>query len=243
MQTLISKCLVVLVTVCSLCFLGFALATTLGGPNWSAEMLELQGNAKTFELQGGAEFRGFEFSVTPSPPYRWTVVRGRDRQSVSNNAIAPKAIVDSLKAVTQEQQTRIRELQERRGDLQKLLDEWKGNSTADEQALGDRVADLLKTYEATRAEASQLATQVARGTEEAQKIEQRIAERREDVIRLRTQLAEIRTDGFRQRELRQELTDQLQELLAILEQAKERNQQLHQSQGGAGVAVTGSGTL
>ena len=63
-------------------------------------------------------------------------------------------------------------------------------------------------------------------TEEAQAIEQRIGERREDVIRLRTQLTEIRTDLFRLEEFRQELTDQLQQLLASLDRAKERQERL-----------------
>jgi hypothetical protein len=216
-QTLVSKILVVVVLVSSLSFMGFALAAYLGGPNWNAEMLE---------LQGVGEFQGFRFEYADGPQPKWTATRGRDGKAIGSSTVQADVIVKSLKAVTDEQQEKLRQVQESEQRLNALKATYEKNEAMDEVALEVRRGELLKRYEETRNKVSDLAKQVALKTEEAQKIEQRIGERREDVIRLRTQLAEIRTDLFRLEELRQELTDQLQQLLASLDRAKERHGRL-----------------
>jgi hypothetical protein len=216
-QTLVSKILVVVVLISSLSFMGFAIAAYLGGPNWNAEMLE---------LEGVGEFKGFQFNFTDGPQGKWTATRGRDNQSIASSAVAPEVIKKALEAATKEQQEKLQQLQESEQRLTALKAAYEKNQATDEAALDVRRVELLKQVEVTRARVSELAKQVSLKTEEAQAIEQRIGERREDVIRLRAQLTEIRTDVFRLEELRQELTDQLQQLLASLDRAKERQQRL-----------------
>lgn len=215
-QTL-SKVLVIVVLVASLSFMGFAVAAYLGGPNWNAEMLE---------LQGSGEFEGYQFHYSDVPPGKWTATRGRDNTAIGSSSLQPQVIVAALKASIQQQTAEMQAKSEAVQRLETQVGEWKNHQATDEAALEARRVELLKHYEATRAAASRLAAEVARKTEEARTIEQRIGERREDVIRLRTQLTELKTEQFRLQELKQELTDQLQQLLASLGRAEERNERL-----------------
>lgn len=217
MKTLFGKIFVVLVLFGSLSFLGFALASYFGGPNWQSEMLV---------LEGPGDDRSYQFTRSESPPHKWTVNRANVANPVANTDLAPQALIAAYKDLTNRQQQELSDLQKAESDLTQRLEAWKKNQADDEKALEARRAELLELYKASRDRASQLATQVAQQTEEAQKIEQRIAERREDVIRLLGQLSEIKTDAFRLEELKQELTDQLQQANATLDRAKERNERL-----------------
>jgi hypothetical protein len=219
-QTLVSKILVVVVLISSLSFMGFAIAAYLGGPNWNAEMLE---------LEGVGEFKGFQFNFADGPQPKWTATRGRDNQSIASSPVAPEVVKKALETVTKEQEEKLKQLEESQQRLTALKATFEKNQAIDSAALEARRVELAKQLEETRVRVSELANEVSKKTEEAQTIEQRIGERREDVIRLRAQLTEIKTDVFRLEELRQELTDQLQQLLASLDRAKERNGRLTES--------------
>lgn len=200
--------------------MGFAIAAYLGGPNWNAEMLE---------LEGVGEFKGFQFNFADGPQPKWTATRGRDNQSIASSPVAPEVVKKALETVTKEQEEKLKQLGESQQRLTALKATFEKNQAIDLAAMEARRVELTRQLEETRTRVSELANKVSEKTEEAQTIEQRIGERREDVIRLRAQLTEIKTDIFRLEELRQELTDQLQQLLASLDRAKERNGRLTES--------------
>lgn len=213
----IGKSMVVVVFLGSLAFLGFAIAAVFGGPNWSAEMRELEGTSP---------HQGFVFNRSESVPVKWSVKRTGSDQQISTSGVQGEVVAAAYKALTQAQQTEIARLKEEEGQFKEKTDAYIAALPQDQAALDVARKDLRSLLTATLDQGSELSKNVALKTEEAQKIEQRIAERRDDVIRLRTQLDELRADNYRLEELRTELNDQLQQLVSLLDRAEERNQQL-----------------
>jgi hypothetical protein len=211
------KTLVVLVFLSSVVFLGFALSAFFGGPNWTAEMRELEGKEP---------HQGFVFNLSEAEPYKWTAKRVGSDQQISSSVVQGEVVAAAYKALTTQQQTEISALKEQEAAFKERKDALIASLPQDEGALEASRKELLAFLEKTRAHGAELAVQVAAKTEEAQKIEQRIGERRDDVIRLRAQLDELRADAYRLTELRTELNDQLQQLVSLLDRAEERNQQL-----------------
>jgi chromosome segregation ATPase len=210
------KSLVVVVFLSSLAFLGFALAAFFGGPNWTAEMRELEGTAP---------HQGFVFSRGEGPDAKWSVKRGTDQQ-IASSKVQGEVVAAAYKKLTQLQQEEINALKEQEAAFREKKEAYIASLPKDEAALEAARKELLALLEKTRKEGADLAVQVAQKTEEAQKIEQRIGERRDDVIRLKAQLDELRADAYRLQELRTELNDQLQQLISLLDRAQERNEQL-----------------
>ncbi len=217
----IGRPLVVVVFLGSLAFLGFALAAVYGGPNWTAEMRELEGKEP---------HQGFIFNKSETTPVKWSVKRSGNDQQISSSPVQGEVVAAAYKALTASQQTELQKLQEEETGFKELKEKYSTALPQDQASLEAARKDLLTMLEQTRAQGAKLATEVAQKTEEAQKIEQRIAERRDDVIRLRAQLDEVRADHFRLDELRTELNDQLQQLVSLLDRAEERNQQLKSTQ-------------
>ncbi len=211
------KTLVVVVFLSSVAFLGFAMSAFFGGPNWTAEMRELEGKEP---------HQGFVFNKSETVPVKWSVKRVGSDQQISSSAVQGEVVAAAFKALTTQQTAELQALKEQENAFKERKDAYVESLPQDEAGLEAARKDLLALLEQTRARGSELAIQVAAKTEEAQKIEQRISERRDDVIRLRTQLDELRADAFRLEELRTELNDQLQQLVSLVDRAEERNQQL-----------------
>jgi len=211
------KSLVVVVFLSSLAFLGFSLAAFFGGPNWTAEMLE---------LEGSGPHQGFVFNRSETLPVKWSVKRTGSDQPIASSGVQGEVVAAAYKKLTQQQQEEIGQLKEQEAAFKEKKEAYATSLPKDEAALEVAKKELLAKLEATRKEGGRLAIEVAKKTEEAQKIEQRIGERRDDVIRLKAQLDELRADAFRLEELRTELNDQLQQLVSLLDRAEERNEQL-----------------
>ncbi len=211
------KTSVVVVFLASMSFLGFALSAFLGGPNWSAEMRELEGTAP---------HQGFQFTKSETPPVKWTAKRAGSDQQISSSPVQGEVVAAAFKALTTAQQAEIGTLKEQEAQFKEKKEAYTAALPADEAALQARQTELIALLKATRERGSALANEVTKKTEEAQKIEQRISERRDDVIRLKSQLDELRADAFRLQELRTELNDQIEQLVSLLDRATERNGQL-----------------
>jgi len=211
------KTLVVVVFLSSVAFLGFTLATFYGGPNWTAELRELEGKDP---------HQGFVFTKSESLPTKWSVKRVGSDQQIASSPVQGEVVAAAYKALTTQQQQEISQLKEQEAAYRELKEAYMATLPKDQEAQEAARKALLALLEKTRAHGSELAVQVAAKTEDAQKIEQRIGERRDDVIRLKAQLDELRADTFRLQELRTELNDQLQQLVSLVDRAEERNEQL-----------------
>jgi hypothetical protein len=211
------KILVVVVFLSSVAFLGFSTAAYLGGPNWTAEMRELEGTGP---------HQGFNFNKSETLPTKWSVKRVGNDQQIATSVVQGEVVAAAFKKLTQQQQEEIGALKEQEAGFKERKEAYIASLPKDEAALEAAKKDLLAILDETRKKAAALAVEVGKKTEEAQKIEQRIGERRDDVIRLKAQLDELRADAYRLQELRTELNDQLQQLVSLLDRAEERNEQL-----------------
>jgi hypothetical protein len=182
------KILVVVVFLSSLAFLGFAMAAFFGGPNWTAEMRE---------LEGSGPHQGFVFNRSDTDPPKWSVKRVGNDQQIASSGIQGEVVAAAYKKLTQQQQEELAALREQEAAYKERKEAYLASLPKDEAALAASKKELLDLLDRTRKQGSELAVQVAAKTEEAQKIEQRIGERRDDVLRLKAQLDELRAVAYR----------------------------------------------
>jgi chromosome segregation ATPase len=211
------KPLVIVVFLSSIAFLGFAMSAFFGGPNWAAEMRELEGKEA---------HQGFKFASGEGKHPKWTATRAGSDQQISSSVVQGEVVVAAFKALTTQQGSELQALQEAEQAFKERKEAYIASLPVDEAAIEAARSQLLAMLKQTRELGSKLAIEVAEKTEEAQKIEQRISERRDDVIRLKAQLDELRADTYRLQELRTELSDQMQQLVSLLDRAEERSEQL-----------------
>ena len=97
------KTLVVVVFLSSLAFLGFAMAAFFGGPNWTAEMRELEGTGP---------HQGFVFNRSETSPAKWSVKRTGNDQQIASSFVQGDVVAAAYKKLTQQQQEEIGQLRE-----------------------------------------------------------------------------------------------------------------------------------
>lgn len=212
-MTKISKILAVFVAVASLAFVGFAMATTFGGPNWRVIMQE-------------EEFRGYRISQTPDGI--WTAIRGSDEGQVASSKVLPDVLSKIMDEVQQQRQQRIQDLQARIQPLEQKISDLESFQYADEEALKKFEDEQRRLLAEIRQREADTAGRVIAATNESQKLENQIAARREDILRLAQEVEELRADQFRLREIRGQLNDLLNQLNGNLDRAEHREKLLRE---------------
>jgi hypothetical protein len=213
-MTTISKALVVLITAVSLAFCGFAITTTAGGPNWEEHIRELP-NYKI--VLGGDSL---------NPVWQATTVRDEPVQGGQHKVLA-KVLIACLEDQNRRDGERIAKLNERAPLLEAKLTQIRASLSPDETALHEHAKYLREQIAATAAQVDAAAKQVIQKTDEIQQIENRTRDRYQDVVRLEAQVNEVRADQFRLSQIRQQLIDQISQVDALLDRARERNEQLY----------------
>lgn len=212
-MTRISKVLAVFVAVASLAFVGFAMATTFGGPNWRVVMQ-------------AEEFKGYR--ITQSPDGMWSATRGSDEGQVASSKVLPEVLSKVMDEVQQQRQERIQQVQGRIQPLEQKIADLDAFQYVDEEALKKYEDDLRKRLADTRQQEAETASRVIAATSDAQKLENQIAARREDILRLIQEVEELRADQFRLREIRAQLNDLLNQLDGNIERAEHRQKLLQE---------------
>ena len=213
--TQISKLLAVFVTIASVGFVGFAVATTFGGPNWGA-MLDDEA------------YLGYRVTKTPGSEGPWVATRGSDEGQVASSRVHPEVIAKVMDEVAQQFQQETQQLQEREPAITTKIERLQASRQIDVQALNSYVEQLRQRLQQTRNQEGQVAAQVVAATNESQKIESQIEARREDVLRLQQQVEELKADQFRLQEIKIQLQDLLNQLRGNLELATQRNTKLQE---------------
>ena len=123
MQNL-SRVLALFVAVMSLSFVGFAIATYFGGPDWQAITQE-------------PYFQGYKIVQSPGDPPLWTATRGpqSDEESVAQSRVLPEVIAAVLSDIRQRNQQQLQELNQRRPQLQARIELLNTTLERDRQAL------------------------------------------------------------------------------------------------------------
>lgn len=213
-MTKIAKILVVFVTIASLAFMGFAITSTVGGPNWEETIPELS-NYKI--VLGGDSL---------NPVWQATTVRDEPVQGGQHKVLA-KVLIACLEDQNRRDAEKIARLTERKPLLEEKLAQIKASTAPDTAALLAYEKVLREHLDKTAKEIDAAAKTVIEKTDEVQQIGKRIEARYQDVLRLETQVDETRGDQFRLAEAKQQLLDQIAQVNALLERAQDRNEQLY----------------
>ncbi|WP_437201462.1 hypothetical protein [Planctomicrobium sp. SH664] len=214
-MTRYSKILAIFIAAASLAFVGFAIATTFGGPNWTA-------------ITQSSEFNGYRFTRTDGPEIVWTATRAGDEKAIGSSRRLPEVISKVLDDIAQQQQAEIQQLQPREEALTTRIELLGKAIASDKLALDRYEAEQRERLSTLRAQETALAAQVMTSTAETQKLQNIIAARREDIFRLRQQAAELKTDEFRLTEIQQQLDSLLIQTQGNADRAELRNQLLKQ---------------
>ena len=213
----ISRTLVVVTTVLSVAFLGFAGVTTLGGPNWGTVAKSLS--------PGEEKSAGYVFERSAGENPQWTVTSSSEEQ-IKTSAVLPDVIVAALdhkyaglKAELDALTDELPQLETRKTNLETAIEK-------DEQALQAAVTERQEFLQQLRAQYISLSQQVVQKVEEGQQVEDVVAARRDDVIRLQHQLEVLKADDARLAQIEQQMLDLIRQIDADLAKARQRQQQL-----------------
>ncbi|QDT30871.1 hypothetical protein [Thalassoglobus polymorphus] len=212
-MTKISKILAVFVAVASLSFVGFAIATTFGGPDW-------------IDVMDAPYFQDYQISRSVGADPSWTATRGSDGGQVATSKVLPEVLSKVMDEVYQKQQQELQELQAREPILQTRNERLSKLQEVDDKALQAYIDKLRVRIADLTQQESDLTSKVTSMAEEAQKIERQVVSRREDIFRLSQQVEELKADLFRLKEIRAQLQDVNFQLNELLIRADERNQLL-----------------
>ncbi len=215
-MTKFSKVFAVFVTLASLTFMGFAVATVVGGPNYQAEQVE--------------QLPDYVFELTPGEKPTWAVKTRRSAETVpASPATLPGVIVAARKHLD----GRLQEEIERLDPQIKVLEgadgkiaEAKKLIEVDRKGLEKREKELNSELAALRATIKDVADQCIKKSQESQAVRAEAARRREDVFRLLNQLEEIRTDHYRAVEQARKLKELLVRVRGSIDRSQHRFVQL-----------------
>ncbi len=212
-MTSIGKIMAVFTAAASLVFLGFVWVSSVGGPNWRAEALELD---EHYVLETG-EGENSNYTIR-------TVHSGEQFDSSSPNLA--KLVVDARRHRSEQQTQQIRALDEELATLNTELTNAEQFIQADLAALTKRENELASELEALNSELREITQQAIEKSQEAYDTRAESERLRNDVVRLKTQLNEIRIDRHRGEVQRAKLEDLLIRYEAQAEALKRRNRQL-----------------
>jgi len=213
-MTKIAQILVVFVTIASLAFMGFAITTTVGGPNWEESIPQLSNYKITL---GGDSL---------NPVWQATTVRDEAVQGGQHKVLA-KVLIACFEDQNRRDAEKIAKLNERKPLLEEKLAQVKASIAPDDAALLAYETMLRQHLDKTAKELDAAAKVVIQKTDEVQQIGKKTEARYQDVLRLEAQVDETRGDQFRLAEIKQQLLDQIAQVNGLLERARDRNEQLY----------------
>lgn len=215
------KVCVVFLTAASLAFVAFAVALGTGGRNWQAEADELG--------------KDFALNITPGEKVSYAIAE-RNPPPGGNAFTATSTVLAEAVTKAKAQQVtaannRLKELTEKREQLEPLTKAALEAITADEQGLKVREQALVAQVEAVNAEIARLSDEILAAVNEVQRIRALGQERREEGYRLKNQLELLRNDLSVATVQRKSLEEEELRLKEILQRLQRRNRQLTDSTG------------
>jgi hypothetical protein len=212
-MTKISKILTVLVFFACLSFMGFAMVTVLGGPNW-----QNKSEALAAEHSFSYEYRGKESG--------WDVKdhrKGTPEQVASGKSLA-EAVVKSQRKLIESQKSELDAISKETDTVGQIHTRQQAAITADQAAFKQRVDVLEQQLKAVRVEAVEESKKAVTKSGEAKAVRQVAALRRDELIQLQNQLVVLRTQkssALADQKRLEDLLNQAQAVLADMERRKE----------------------
>lgn len=208
-MTKISKILAVFVAVASLMFVGFAIASTFGGPDW-------------LQVTSADYFRGYSFSRSEGAEPVWGATRASDNGQVASSKVLPDVLSKVMDEVQQRMQQELQDLEGREPQLRTRIEELATFQERDEQALAEHVTKIRTLLDNLVKQESELTSRVTAMVVDARKLERQTEARREDIFRLSQEVEELKADLFRLQVIREQLRDLDYQFKEHLDRARQR---------------------
>ena len=227
-MTQYSRILVVFVAAAALAFMGFSLATYLGGPNWRAETQ-------------AEDLKDYAFVLQPGKTPTWQVQRRLGGGgSVANTPVAAEALIKTRQDLRRTQQEAIRAVDESLAPATARLEQTRQLAEQDLNGLAKRQVELSQLAAAVERQNAQLSDQLTNLSRRATATRAEASDRRADVDRLQNELELLRTDVARLSDLKKVLTERLIRLKTTTQSFEQRKQELLRQGARVGYAPTGS---
>lgn len=211
-MTRFSKVLAVLVFSASLAFMGFAMVTVLGGPNW--------------DLKADALARDHSLSFERGKESGWDVKDNRKQppEQVATGKSLPEVIAKAQRKLIDARKTESDALAKETDDVVKRQAREQPAITADVAAFEKRFQVLIQQLKELHLQAIEESKKAVTKSEEAKAIRQVAALRRDELIQLRNQLDVLRTQkstALKEQKRLEDLVNQAKAVLADVERRKE----------------------
>lgn len=201
MQTVFPKIATILLAICSVAFMGLAIAGYYGRPDPLAEM-------------AATELDNYQFSSAGGETVSWSVRQimgdedGNIEQEKSHdNAYA--AIADAYQMESSRLASATTKMNDLATTLRDRLTIIRAQQAADVKALETAITNLKSKLVALKAEREGLSKDLQALMVETTSVREETTRRRQDVMRLQNELEELRTDSFRLVSIQRVLTDRL----------------------------------
>lgn len=215
-MTSASKVLAVLTTLFSLAFMGFALASSVGGPNWQ---------------RSADEIDGWSFQQSDGENPTWSATQTVSGESAgSSSPVLPEVIVSVRNRIKSEQQDELDEINAEISQLEQQIAETIRTKQISREALVRREEELVAEIDRITEEIENQSRQANAVAEQSREVREEATRRREDVARLGNSLALVEADLFRTRQQRVSLEDRLKRLQGQVGRLERRNSQLSRQQ-------------
>ncbi|MCA9083017.1 MAG: hypothetical protein KDA81_03130 [Planctomycetaceae bacterium] len=214
MQSLFPKIAAVLLTICSVAFMGMSIAAFFGRPDPISEM-------------HSPETSEYVFTAALPPENSWTVTPsvGEDKNPRQHPTAYP-ALLDALNHKAGRSESAAKEMNEVTTQVRETVTRVRAEQQEDSQALQNAIDRLRQLAEAEDAQLMQRSQELQKLAVDTTDVRNETTKRREDVIRLQNELEELKTDRFRLEELQRILTDRLLRLQLENESLQIRSRQL-----------------
>lgn len=214
MVTRLSKILVVFVTTASIAFMGFALAVSNAGPNWSAQANELEDYIFTLAPK------------TETQPATWSVQQRTATDQIGSSPVLPKLIGQALDDGKRRNDEELAEIEPKIPPLEQQIAAMEQVISIDKTGLDNRDKQLLAAYKQLETDIQQVALAGDRLAQEAIRVRTMAELRRESVFRLLRELEQIETDHFQLGEQKRRLLDLLFQTEGLRIRLRDREKQL-----------------
>ena len=212
-MTTFGKIFTIFITLASLAFMGFAVVTYHGGPNYQAEQVE--------------KLPDYVLKVSTDKPPKWAVETRRLAETVNTSTTTlPGVIVAARKHLDQQLDEEIKPLDGEILAVEARIAEAKKLIEIDLAGLKKREKELQAELDALLVEIKDVSDQGIKKSQESYAVRDETARRREDVFRLWNQLEEIRTDYYRAVAQAEKLDDLLIRVRGSIDRSQRRNDQL-----------------
>lgn len=208
----LARVLVVLLTLCSLSFMGFAAVILVGGPSWPAELRAHEEVALSTTTN--------EEGITT---YSASTITGENIASSQNPA---DVLIKVRSRLTSDAQQEIQKIDQELPLVQGRLDRAKQFIERDAAAIAERHDEVRQQIQARSQQASRNTQEAVAQTTAAQAVRREAEDYRQEAARLQVELEAIRTDTFQARQQRRILEDELVRAQTLLARLERRQKQL-----------------